>query len=64
MKTILSTIIIAVTFIFLTVKAGAQPLPPTNPMGNPIPMGSMFLLSALVFLAFGIHKLKRRKNNG
>lgn len=57
MKSRLINTIIIIIFTFS--KLLAQPLPPTTPSGNPVPMGE---ISVLLLVLGGIFLVKRKKN--
>lgn len=55
-------LLIMIIFLGIVVNAAAQPLPPTTPNGNPIPVGGiMFIVFQLALFAFGIIKLRKKK---
>jgi hypothetical protein len=56
-------IILAIIFLGFTFITNAQPLPPTTPLGNPVPVGNLLGLLPLALVALGLIKLKKRKNN-
>lgn len=60
MKT--KNIILVIIFLSLAVITNAQPLPPTTPSGNPVPVEGLLTLLPAALVAFGIVKL-RRKNS-
>jgi len=49
---------LSITFLLMGTTAMAQPLPPTSPTGNPVPIGSF----ATVLLVFGGALLFLRKS--
>jgi hypothetical protein len=52
-------IAITILFLIITIIGNAQPLPPTTPLGNPVPFGS----SSLILLAAGGLLVFYRKKN-
>ena len=52
---IITTILI---LIFTTANLFAQPLPPTNPSGNPVPIGEV---AGLLLVIGGAFLIKRKK---
>lgn len=48
-------------FIFMSVISYAQPLPPTTPSGNPVPIANLAYLLPFAMILFGIYKLRKRK---
>lgn len=52
------TIIIILFTILFSVDLHAQPLPPTNPYGNPVPLGAY---AALLLVVGAVLLLKKKK---
>lgn len=55
-------IVVAIIFLSFVVIANAQPLPPTTPSGNPVPVEGLVGLLLIAMSTFGIIKLKRKNN--
>ena len=53
-------IVLAIIFLSLAVITNAQPLPPSTPQGNPVPVESLFALLPIALTALGIIKLKKK----
>lgn len=54
-------LIITVVLLSLVVLTKAQPLPPTTPSGNPVPIEGLIALLPAALMVLGIIKLKRKK---
>jgi hypothetical protein len=54
---------IIITFVLIIVQLSlmAQPLPPSSPGGNPVPVDGIAVLLLASIAGLGIVKLKRRK---
>jgi len=53
-------IILAIIFLSLAVITNAQPLPPTTPEGNPIPIEGLISILLMALMAFGIIRLRNK----
>lgn len=53
--------IIFIVFLFIGMTVMAQPLPPSDPQGNPVPVEGLWMLPATAFILFGAIKLRNRK---
>ena len=53
--------IILIAFLFAGTVALAQPLPPTTPSGNPVPVESLVMLLFAAIAGLGITKLRKKK---
>lgn len=54
-------IIAVIILLSLAVVTNAQPLPPTTPSGNPVPVEGLLALLPMALAAFGIVKLRKKK---
>ena len=54
-------IIATVVLLSLAVITNAQPLPPTTPSGNPVPVEGLLSLLPVALIALGIVRLKKKK---
>ena len=53
--------VLIVFMLLISVMANAQPLPPTTPSGNPVPVEDLLVLLPAVFMALGIIRLRKKK---
>ena len=60
MKIIKYTILL--TLLFSTELILAQPLPPSNPTGNPVPAENALWISIMGLFSFGLQKIKGNTN--
>lgn len=56
-------IILAIIFLSIAVITNAQPLPPSTPYGNPVPVGGVFGLLLLVLSGLGLSLKQYFKKN-
>ena len=56
--------IILTVFLLIATVVMAQPLPPTSPSGNPVPVEGLLGLMLLSMAGLGIRRLKKRNKNG
>jgi len=61
MKTLKQTTILLFVFVMIQLSANAQPLPPDEPGGNPVPLGWTALLLFLSAIVIGIKQLNKNK---
>ena len=54
-------IILFVVFILTGAMVMAQPLPPTTPQGNPVPVEGFLHLLPVVLVSLGYKKLRKTK---
>ena len=47
-------------FLGLTINASAQPLPPTTPSGNPVPVEGILTVLSVALFTLGITKLRKK----
>lgn len=53
--------IIIIVFLFIGITAMAQPLPPSDPQGNPVPVEGLLSILPAVLVVLGAIKLKKEK---
>ena len=51
-------IVLTILFLSLTLMMNAQPLPPSTPQGNPVPVGG--ILGTLLLITSGLILLKNK----